>query len=75
MTYPGTYQEERIYSANHESVIRVHPFDGDQEIPPGLEIMCDSGDEATVVPLDLDGVIKLRRALQRYEVARKRSRP
>ena len=76
---PG--EEIRIYDTNTVDMIRLQEVDlhvrvrstDDQIGPlPGVEIMADQGDEYTTITLDMDGVTKLRRALQRLEAKAKR---
>jgi hypothetical protein len=67
MTHPGTWEEDRIYSADYGPLIRLHPVPQDQEQARGVEVTADVGDQEVTVRLDLEGITKLRRALQRHE--------
>lgn len=73
--------EERIYASNGTYLLRLCEVDLHDvmrtaaepiEPLPGLDIMADQGDEYTSVTLDMEGVVKLRRYLQRLERKAKR---
>jgi len=65
-------QADRIYSANYGPVLTVVRVPDDQETgDPRLEITADAGDQGVTIALDLFGVTKLRRSLQRHEKAMK----
>lgn len=69
-------ETERVYDVNSHDLLYLNEIDlhdvvrtKAEPIPalPGLEIMADQGDSYATIRLDMQGVVKLRRYLQRLE--------
>lgn len=63
--------EARVLAANGGSYVRLYETELDEH-QNGLEVMADQGDQEATVVLDIEGVKRLRLALQRYERQYKR---
>lgn len=72
MTMPAESDWERIYSASYGPFLELHAIRDAGAGTAGLEVTADVLDNEVTLPLDLDGVVKLRRALQRHERRLKR---